>query len=63
MTLFIIRPAYSIYISKLVFEWVKEIGGVDEMEKINREKSGLLYDYIDQSNFYTNPVRKKKSVQ
>ncbi len=30
-------PAYSIYISKLVFEWVKEIGGVDEMEKINRE--------------------------
>ncbi|HEP1802643.1 TPA: 3-phosphoserine/phosphohydroxythreonine transaminase [Streptococcus suis] len=53
-------PAYSIYISKLVFEWVKEIGGVDEMEKINREKSGLLYDYIDQSNFYTNPVRKKE---
>ena len=53
-------PAYSIYISKLVFDWVKEIGGVDEMEKINREKSGLLYDYIDQSDFYTNPVRKKE---
>ncbi|MER0123609.1 3-phosphoserine/phosphohydroxythreonine transaminase [Streptococcus sp. ZJ93] len=51
-------PAYSIYISKLVFEWVKEIGGVDEMEKRNREKSGLLYDYIDQSEFYSNPVRK-----
>ena len=53
-------PAYSIYISKLVFDWVKEIGGVDEMEKINREKSGLLYDYIDQSDFYRNPVRKKE---
>lgn len=49
-------PAYSIYISKLVFEWVKEIGGVDVMEKINREKAGLLYDYIDQSSFYSNPV-------
>ncbi len=51
-------PAYSIYIAKLVFEWVKEIGGVDEMEKINREKSGLLYDFIEQSDFYTSPVRK-----
>ncbi len=30
------------------------------LEKINREKSGLLYDYIDQSDFYTNPVRKKR---
>ncbi|HFI0120430.1 TPA: 3-phosphoserine/phosphohydroxythreonine transaminase [Streptococcus suis] len=53
-------PAYSIYISKLVFEWVKEIGGVDEMEKINREKAGLLYDYIDASAFYSNPVLKKE---
>lgn len=35
-------PAYSIYISKLVFEWVKEIGGVDEMEKINRENLGCF---------------------
>ena len=50
-------PAYSIYISKLVFEWVKAFGGVDKMEEANREKSGLLYDFIDQSDFYTNPVK------
>ncbi|MGT2959773.1 3-phosphoserine/phosphohydroxythreonine transaminase [Streptococcus caballi] len=50
-------PAYSIYIAKLVFEWVKSMGGVDEMEKINREKSGLLYDFIEQSDFYTSPVK------
>lgn len=50
-------PAYNIYIAKLVFEWVKAFGGVDKMEAANREKSGLLYDFIDQSDFYTNPVK------
>ena len=50
-------PAYSIYISKLVFEWVKSLGGVDKMEEINREKSGLLYDFIEKSDFYTSPVK------
>ena len=41
-------PAYSIFISKLVFDWVKEMGGVDKMEALNREKSQLLYDFIEQ---------------
>ena len=54
-------PAYNIYISKLVFDWVKdEIGGVDKMEAINREKSALLYDFIEQSDFYTSPVKYAK---
>ncbi len=58
-------PAYNIYISKLVFDWVKnEIGGVDKMAEIEREKSGLLYDFIEQSDFYTSPVKfaKDRSV-
>lgn len=50
-------PVYSIYIAKLVFEWVKSLGGVDEIEKINREKSGLLYDYIASSSFYKSPLK------
>ena len=54
-------PCFSIYISKLVFDWVKnEIGGVDKMAEIQREKSGLLYDYIESSDFYTNPVKDAK---
>ncbi|KXT76984.1 3-phosphoserine/phosphohydroxythreonine transaminase [Streptococcus sp. DD12] len=53
-------PAYSIYIAKLVFDWVKEMGGVDAMEAANREKSGLLYDFIEQSDFYSNPVKTPK---
>lgn len=50
-------PVYSIYIAKLVFEWVKELGGLDQMEVVNREKAGLLYTYIEQSSFYNNPVK------
>ncbi|MGT2750737.1 3-phosphoserine/phosphohydroxythreonine transaminase [Streptococcus orisasini] len=53
-------PTYGIYIAKLVFEWVKELGGVDAMEKVNREKSGLLYDFIEQSDFYSSPVKTPK---
>lgn len=53
-------PAYSIYIAKMVFEWVKELGGLDQMEIMNRDKSGLLYSYIDQSNFYSSPVKNSK---
>lgn len=54
-------PCFNIYISKLVFDWVKnEISGVDKMAEIQREKSGLLYDYIESSDFYTNPVKDAK---
>lgn len=52
-------PTFGIYMAKLVFEWVKSLGGVDAMERANREKSGLLYDFIDQSGFYKNPVVQK----
>jgi len=51
-------PTYSIYIAKLVFEWLKEKGGVQAITEANRRKAGLLYDYIDQSAFFTSPVNK-----
>lgn len=44
---------YSIYMAKLVFEWLKEQGGVAAIEKVNVEKAKLLYDCIDNSDFYT----------
>jgi phosphoserine aminotransferase len=49
-------PTFAIYVAKLVFEWIEELGGVTEMEKRNREKAQLLYDFIDQSDFYQSPV-------
>ncbi|HPT75430.1 MAG TPA: 3-phosphoserine/phosphohydroxythreonine transaminase [Defluviitaleaceae bacterium] len=49
-------PTYGIYIAKLVFEWIKEKGGLAEMEKINKEKANILYDFLDNSSFYKGTV-------
>ncbi|NOY64269.1 MAG: 3-phosphoserine/phosphohydroxythreonine transaminase [Nitrospirae bacterium] len=49
-------PTYSWYIAGLVFEWLKEKGGLDVMASINKRKAEKLYTYIDNSEFYTNPV-------
>lgn len=47
---------YSWYLSGLVFEWLKEQGGVVAMEQRNRAKQELLYSAIDASDFYSNPI-------
>lgn len=47
---------YGIYIAGLVFEWLLEQGGLAAMEQRNIEKAALLYDYLDRSGFYENPV-------
>lgn len=49
-------PTYAWYLSGLVFKWMKEQGGVAEVEKVNQEKAALLYNQIDGSNFYINNV-------
>ncbi|MDL2287514.1 3-phosphoserine/phosphohydroxythreonine transaminase [Eubacteriales bacterium OttesenSCG-928-G02] len=45
-------PCYSIYIAGLVFKWILELGGLEEMEKINKAKAALLYDYLDTSKLF-----------
>lgn len=52
-------PTYSIYMAGLTFKWLKELGGIDAIETINVEKAGMLYDYIDNSALFKNPVTKK----
>jgi phosphoserine aminotransferase len=49
-------PTYAIYMAGLVFQWVKKLGGLSRMEEINIAKSRLLYDYLDQTEFYHSPV-------
>ena len=51
-------PTYGIYIAGLVFEWLLEQGGIAAIEARNIAKAALLYDYLDQSPFYSNPVAK-----
>ncbi|PHV71470.1 3-phosphoserine/phosphohydroxythreonine aminotransferase [Sporanaerobium hydrogeniformans] len=45
-------PTYGIYMLKLMFEWIEAKGGVEVLEKINREKAALLYDFLDQSKLF-----------
>jgi phosphoserine aminotransferase len=52
-------PTYAIYIAGLVFEWLQAQGGVPAIEQRNIAKANLLYDYLDQSAFFRNPVRKQ----
>jgi len=52
-------PTYAIYIAGLVFEWLLAQGGVAAIERKNVAKAKLLYDYLDATAFYTNPVRKE----
>lgn len=47
---------FSWYMASLVFEWIHNLGGVKELERRNIEKSSLLYDFVDHSNFYRNVI-------
>ena len=49
-------PTYGIYICMLVLEWLKELGGIDAMYKINQEKAKILYDYLDSSKMFRGTV-------
>lgn len=50
-------PCYTIYIAKLVLEWVKnEIGGLEAMKERNEKKAKLLYDFLDNSKLFKGTV-------
>ena len=49
-------PCFSIYVAGEVFKYLKRIGGIKEMERRNKEKAAMLYDYIDASSLYKCPV-------
>lgn len=46
------------YTADLVFEWIREQGGLEAINERNRAKSQMLYDYIDKSTLYANPIQK-----
>ena len=51
-------PTFAWYLAGLVFQWIRDQGGVEAMGEQNRAKSELLYGAIDASDFYANPVAK-----
>jgi phosphoserine aminotransferase len=51
-------PTYALYIAGLVFQWLKKMGGLGRMEKVNLLKAGLIYEFLDASRFFSSPVAK-----
>jgi phosphoserine aminotransferase len=51
-------PCYGIYIIGLVLEWLKNLGGVEVIAKLNREKAELFYNYLENSAHFVSPVEK-----
>lgn len=52
-------PCYTIYICKLVLEWLKENGGLEAMRDRNVKKAELLYNFLDNSKMFKGTVVKK----
>jgi len=53
-------PTYAVYMAGLMFDYlINDIGGLDAMAKINREKAAILYDYLDSTDFYNAHADKK----
>jgi len=50
-------PCYAIYMAGLVYEWIKELGGLEVMQKMNEKKASVLYDYLDSQSYYLAPVK------
>ncbi len=52
-------PVFAVYVSLLTLQWVKNSGGVVEIDKKNKVKADLLYETIDNSSLFYGPVRKE----
>ena len=53
-------PCYSIYMAKLVLEWIRdEVGGLERMKERNEKKAAILYDFLDQSKLFQGTVVKE----
>ena len=52
-------PCYTIYMAKLVYEWILSLGGLDVMKEMNEKKAAVLYDYLDSQDYYIAPVKKE----
>ncbi len=52
-------PMFCWYVLGLVLKWTKKLGNIEEIAKLCAKKSNIIYDVIDNSQFYTSPVFKE----
>ena len=55
-SLFNTPPCYGIYICGKVFQWLKDMGGLEVIAQRNREKAAILYDFLDNSKLFKGTV-------
>lgn len=47
---------FPIYMCKLVLEWIEELGGLEKLHAINKEKAAMLYNYLENSKMFASPI-------
>ena len=52
-------PVFSIFVMKETLQWVKDMGGVETVYKLNKEKAALLYDEIDRNSLFKGTAAKE----
>ena len=52
-------PTFAFFVASLMFDWMEESGGVAFFDQLSQEKSQLLYDYIDHSELFKNPIENR----
>jgi phosphoserine aminotransferase len=52
-------PTFGIYLAGLTFKWLQAQGGLSAIEQRNIEKANLVYELLDQTEFYRCPVRRE----
>ncbi len=50
---------FAVYVSMLTLQWLKDLGGIPFIEKVNQKKATLLYKEIDRNSFFTGLVAKE----
>ena len=58
ISMFNTPPVFPIFVMKETLQWVKDLGGVEAVHKMNKEKAAVLYDYLDSQDYYIAPVKK-----
>ena len=52
-------PVFAVYTSMLTLEWLKDLGGIEFIEKVNKQKSALLYSEIDRNPLFNGVIVKE----
>ncbi len=59
LSMFNTPPVFAIYVMNETLKWIKSVGGVEAIQKINQKKAQLLYDEIDRNSLFTGTAAKE----